>query len=147
MTNVADAPIFGIVYVFAPPASVELMVVVFVVPSINWLLVGLMVRAPVIVSPVLSTLSEAEPVTLPVKLAVIVPALKLPEPSRNTIVDAVLLDVAVVFVFGSVPLTWADARLIADDTMFLLASSCNGNDAVKTDKFVVPDNVLFPLIV
>jgi hypothetical protein len=34
------------------------------------------------------------PVTLPVKLAVIVPAVKLPEPSRLTIVDAVLTLVA-----------------------------------------------------
>lgn len=52
------------------------------------------VKVPVIVSPALSTLSEALPVTLPIKAAVIVPAEKLPEASRLTIVLAVLALVA-----------------------------------------------------
>ena len=47
-------------------------------------------RVPVIVSPDLSTLFEA----LPVKLAVIVPAVKFPEASRATIVLAVFAAVA-----------------------------------------------------
>ena len=42
-------------------------------------------------------------VECPVRVAVIVPALKLPEPSRDTMVDAVLLLVAVVALFATNP--------------------------------------------
>jgi hypothetical protein len=47
-------------------------------------------KVPVMMSPVLSTLLDALPVTFPTKFALIVPALKLPEPSRTTILPAVL---------------------------------------------------------
>ena len=60
-------------------------------------------NAPVIVSPAFSTLFDAEPV----KLATIVPALKLPDASRLTIVLAVL---ALVAAFAS---TVAAATLLA----------------------------------
>ena len=49
------------------------------------------VRKPVIVSPALSTLLDAEPVTLPARFAVIVPAAKLPDASRTTTFDAVFV--------------------------------------------------------
>ena len=45
-------------------------------------------------------LPDTAPVTLPVKLAVTVPAEKLPEESRDTIVFAVLALVAVVAELG-----------------------------------------------
>jgi hypothetical protein len=47
----------------------------------------------------------AEPVTLPVNEAVMVPALKLPLASRFTMVDTVLTSVAVVLALGNVPVT------------------------------------------
>ena len=51
-------------------------------------------RGPVIESPLFRTSSDAVPVTLPTKFAVIVPAEKLPEEFRFTIVLAVLAFVA-----------------------------------------------------
>jgi hypothetical protein len=49
---------------------------------------------------------------LPVSAAVIVPAAKLPDPSRATMADAVLSAVAVVLLFASVPVT-SDASATA----------------------------------
>ena len=56
-------------------------------------------KVPVIVSPALSTLADAAPV----KLAVIVPAEKLPDESRATIALAVFALVAVVAEFATLP--------------------------------------------
>jgi hypothetical protein len=56
-------------------------------------------NVPVIVSPALSTFNDAAPV----KLAVIVPAEKLPDESRATIAFAVLRLVAVVAEFATLP--------------------------------------------
>lgn len=54
---------------------------------------------PVIVSPVFNTLSDAAPV----RVAVIVPAEKFPEPSRTTILFGVLvLEIAAKFEFAIV---------------------------------------------
>jgi hypothetical protein len=50
---------------------------------------------------------------LPLKVAVIVPALKLPDASRATIALAVLALAAVVFAFGRTPLTSPVARSTA----------------------------------
>ena len=59
---------------------------------------GLRFRVPVIVSPGFKTFKDAAPVTfpvtLPVRLAVIVPAAKLPELSRRTMALAVLAETA-----------------------------------------------------
>ncbi len=49
---------------------------------------------------------------LPVSAAVIVPAAKLPDPSRATMADAVLSAVAVVLLFANVPVT-SDASATA----------------------------------
>lgn len=60
-------------------------------------------KGPVIVSPALRTFNEAWPVTVPTRLAVMVLALKLPEPSRVTIAELVFASVAVVAVLATLP--------------------------------------------
>ncbi len=40
-----------------------------------------------------------------------------------------------------------DVGVSGAEIIFLFASSCNGNDAVKLDKFVVPESVLLPAMV
>src|SRR6266852_5015574 len=57
------------------------------------------INVPVIVSPALSTFNDAAPV----KLAVIVPAEKLPDPSRDTMAFAVFALVAVVAELATFP--------------------------------------------
>ena len=61
------------------------------------------------VSPVFNTLLEADPV----KLAVMVPALKLPEASRATIALAVLASVAVVAELATLPAVLIVANLLS----------------------------------
>jgi len=74
-------------------------------------------NAPVIVSPALSTFNDAAPVTLPVtfpvKLAVMVPAEKLPEASRATMAFAELVLVAVVAEFATLPAVLIVANLVS----------------------------------
>jgi uncharacterized membrane protein len=64
---------------------------------------------------VLSVAAEPEvlPVTLPVKLAVIVLAEKLPEASRATIVEAPFVAEAVVRAFNNVPVVMFDALVVS----------------------------------
>src|SRR4030095_11624656 len=71
------------------------------------------VSAPVIVSPDLSTLSDAAPVTVPTRFAVIVPAEKLPATSRATIAFAVFAFVAVVAEFATFPAVLIVASLVS----------------------------------
>ncbi len=66
-------------------------------------------NAPVIVSPDLRTFNEAAPV----KLALIVPAEKLPEPSRATIALAVFALVAVVAELATLPAVLMVASLVS----------------------------------
>jgi hypothetical protein len=65
------------------------------------------INVPVIVSPALRTFKDALPVTLPVtfpvKFAVIVPAEKLPDASRDTMAFAVFALVAVVAELATLP--------------------------------------------
>ena len=66
-------------------------------------------KVPVIVSPVRNTLSEAAPR----RLAIIVPALKLPNASRATMVFAVLRFVAVVAELATLPAVEIVASLVS----------------------------------
>src|SRR5207247_2342764 len=66
-------------------------------------------NAPVIVSPALSTLSDAAPA----KLAIMVPAVKLPDASRATIAFAVLRLVAVVAELATLPAVLIVANLVS----------------------------------
>jgi len=70
-------------------------------------------KLPVIVSPAFSTLSDAAPVTVPTKSAVIVPAAKLLELSRSTKVFAILLAVPVVAEFSTLPALLIVANLVS----------------------------------
>ena len=62
-----------------------------------------MERAPDILSPAFNTFKEEAPVTVPVRLAVIMEAVKLPDRSRATIALAVFAAVAVVAPFKTLP--------------------------------------------
>jgi|SRR5579872_2884447 len=90
------------------------------------------VNAPVIVSPDLSTFNDAAPV----KLAVIVPAEKLPDASRATIAFAVFALVAVVAEFATLPAVLIVASLLsviaADDEIsaFTINELDNNPDAL-----------------
>jgi len=68
-----------------------------------------MVKVPVMVSPAFNTLADAAPV----KLAVMVPAEKLPELSRATIAFAVLALVAVVAELATLPAVEMVANLLS----------------------------------
>src|SRR5690606_6923480 len=84
-------------------------------------------NAPVIVSPALRTLFDA----LPVKLATIVPALKLPEPSRNTIVFGVFKLVAVVAELDTLPAVEIVANLVSTIAAAGLTSAFTINELDK----------------
>ena len=93
-------------------------------------------RLPVMVSPVVSTFNEALPVTVPVRFAVIVPAEKLPDASRATIVLAVFVFVAVVAEFATLPAVLIVASLVStiaaagSTSVFTISELDNNPDAL-----------------
>jgi len=93
-------------------------------------------RSPVMVSPVLRTLREALPVTVPVKFAVTVPAEKFPDPLRRTMVLAVFAAVAVVAELLTFPAVEMVANLVSTMAADALTSASTSKELDNTpDEF------------
>src|SRR3990167_4391061 len=126
--------ILSVTTVILPPTTdvVPVNVAALKVPTLVILLPPIF-KSPDIVSPAFKTFNDAAPVTLPVKFAVIVPAVKLPDASLATIVLAVFAFVAVVAEFDTFPAV----EIVANFESTIAAEE-------STSAFTIKDELRFP---